>query len=57
MTTRTDYVNRYNSVLQTTSYNFTATGTTSEVCVGVVKAVPIHKKKNYSTLFRSVDAV
>ena len=45
MTTRTDYVNRHNSVLQTTSYNFTATGTTSEVCVGVMKAVPIHKKK------------
>ena len=43
--TVTDYVNRYNSVLQTSSYNFTATGTTSEVCVGVVKAVPIHKKK------------
>lgn len=55
LTTRTDYVNRYNSVLQTTSYNFTATGTTSEVCVGVVKAVPIHKK-NYSALFRSLDA-
>ena len=57
LTTRTDYVNRHNSVLQTTSYNFTATGTTSEVCVGVVKAVPIHKKKTYSALFRPVDAV
>lgn len=49
LTTRTDYVNRHSSVLQTTLYNFTATGTTSEVCVGVVKAVPIHKKILLST--------
>ena len=55
LTTRTDYVNRHNSVLQTTSYNFTATRTTSEICVGVVKAVPIHKKL-YSAFFGSVDA-
>lgn len=44
LSTRTDYVNKHPSVLQTTSYNFTQTGTTSEVCVGVVKPVPIHKK-------------
>ena len=44
LTTRTDYVNKHPSVLQTTSYNFTQTNTTLEVCVGVVKAVPIHKK-------------
>ena len=44
LTTRTDYVNKHPSVLQTTSYNFTQTSTTPEVCVGVVKAVPIHKK-------------
>ena len=44
-TTRTDYVNRHNSALQTTSYTFIATRTTSEICVEVVKAVPIHKKK------------
>ena len=44
LTTRTDYVNKHPSVLQTTSYNFTQSDTTSEVCVGVVKAVPIHKK-------------
>ena len=42
--TRTDYVNKHPSVLQTTSYNFTQTSTTPEVCVGVVKATPIHKK-------------
>ena len=44
LTTRTDYVNRHPSVLQTTSYNFTGTGTTPETCVGIVKAVPIHPK-------------
>ncbi len=44
LTTRTDYVNKYPSVLQTTSYNFTATSTTEEVCVGVVKAPKVHQK-------------
>ena len=44
LTTRTDYVNRYPSIIQTTSYNFTATETTGEVCVGVVKAIPVHQK-------------
>lgn len=44
LTTRTDYVNKTPSVLQTTSYNFTRTKTTPEVCVGVVKAAPIHQK-------------
>ena len=40
-------------MLQTTSYNFTGTPTTTEKCVGVVKAVPIHKKdptQHYSDL-------
>lgn len=32
------------SILQTTSYNFTGTETTSEACVGVVKAIPVHHK-------------
>ena len=52
LTTRTNYVNKTPSVLQTTSYNFTRTKTTAEVCVGVVKAVPIHKKNpaHYSDL-------
>ena len=31
VTTRTDYVNKYPSVLQTTSYNFSCTGSTPEV--------------------------
>lgn len=44
LTTRTDYVNRYPSVLQTTSYNFPATDTTEEICAGVVKAQPLHCK-------------
>ena len=44
LTTRTDYVNKYPSLLQTTSYNFSRTNTTGEVCVGIVKASPIHQK-------------
>lgn len=44
LSTRTEFVNKYPSVLQTTSYNFSRTSTTSEVCVGVVKAAPIHSK-------------
>ena len=44
LTTRTDYVNPYPSVLQTTSYNFAATETTIEVCAGVVKAKPLFPK-------------
>jgi len=44
LTTRTDYVNRYSSTLQTTSYNFSATDTTTESCVGVVKAQPLYHK-------------
>ena len=44
LTTHTDYVNRYPSVLQTSSYNFPRTRTTPEICAGVVKAVPLHQK-------------
>ena len=45
LTTRTDYVNKYASTLQTTSYNFTGTRSTTEICAGVVKApVSIHPK-------------
>jgi hypothetical protein len=43
LTTHTDYVNRYPSTLQT-SYHFTRTKTTPEVCAGVVKAAPVHPK-------------
>ena len=44
VTTRTDYVNKYPSVLQTTSYNFSASDTTPEVCVGVVKSSGTYPK-------------
>ena len=44
LTTRTDYVNKYPSVLQTTSYNFSSTDTTIEDCVGVVNASGTYPK-------------
>ncbi len=46
LTTHTDYVNRYLSSLQTSSYNFPRTNlkTSPELCAGVVKAVPLHSK-------------
>ena len=44
LTTHTDYVNPYPSVLQTSSYNFPRIHTTPEICAGVVKAVPLYHK-------------
>ena len=44
LTTKTDYVNKYPSTLQTTSYNFSSTGTKAEICAGFVKAIPLHQK-------------
>ncbi len=44
LTTHVDYVNRYPSVLQTTSYNFPSSKTTGEICVGVVKAQKLFQK-------------
>ena len=44
LTTHTDYVNKYPSLLQTTSYNFTASKTTKEKCAGVVKVAKIYPK-------------
>lgn len=44
LTTHTDYVNKYQSVLQTTCYNFTGSDTTPELCAGVVKAQPLFLK-------------
>ena len=44
VTTRTDFLNKHYTQLQTTSYNFTKTKTTSEVCIGVVKASGVHQK-------------
>ena len=43
--TRTDYVNKYKSILQTTNYNLNGTKTTGELCAGVVKAHVIYPKK------------
>ena len=44
LTTHTDYVSRYPAVLQTTSYNFSPTKTTSEMCAGVVKGSKVYPK-------------
>jgi len=41
LTTRTEFVNKYPSVLQTTSCNFTHTSTTDEIYVGAAK---LHQK-------------
>ena len=42
--TTTTYTNCYKSILQTTSYNFTKTKTTTELCAGVVKATGVYPK-------------
>lgn len=44
MTTHTDYVNKYSSVLQTSSYLFMGTETTLEQCAGVVKPHYVFEK-------------
>lgn len=44
LTTRTDYVNKYTSLLQTTSYLFEETETTPRTCVGVVKPHIVYEK-------------
>ena len=44
LTTHTDFLNKHQTQLQTTSYNFTKTSNTSEVCIGAVKAAGIHQK-------------
>ena len=44
LTTHTDYVNRYPSILQTTSYNFSRTENTEEMCAGIVKSSGIFPK-------------
>ena len=43
-TTRTDFMNKYSAQLQVTSYNFSKTSTSAEVCVGIVKASGLHEK-------------
>ena len=44
LTTKTDYQANYPNKLQTTSYNFTGTDNTGELCGGVLKAIPLHFK-------------
>ena len=44
VTTYTDYVNSYPSLLQTTSYHFSATKTTGVICTGVVKGAGVFEK-------------
>ena len=48
VTTYTDYVNKYPAVLQTTSYNFSATKTTPELTAGVVKASAVYLRIRHS---------
>ena len=43
-TTHTDFTNKYAAQLQVTSYNFSKTATSDEICVGVVKATGLHEK-------------
>ena len=56
LTTKSDYVNKYPSSLQTTSYNFLSTGTTAEICAGIGKATPLHSK-NPAQHFHDLNAI
>ena len=44
LTTHTDNVKKYKSVLQTTNYNFTGTKTSSKMCAGVLKPHVLYLK-------------
>ncbi len=44
VTTRTDFTNKYSAQLQVTSYNFSKTMNSDEVCFGIVKASALHEK-------------
>lgn len=56
LATRTDYVNKYPSTLQTTCYNFPGTETTGEICMGVVKA-PVLFNKNSAQHLADLEAI
>lgn len=43
-TTWTHFLNKYSAQLQVTSYNFSKTSTSDEVCIGIVKASGLHEK-------------
>ena len=44
LTRRTDFVNNYSALLQTSAYLFPETGTTPKVCFGVVKPRAVYEK-------------
>ena len=44
LTTQTDFVNYYPSLLPTSLYNFAKTGTTVALCAGIVKASGLYSK-------------
>ena len=44
LTTRTDFVNNYSALLQTSCYLFPETGTTPKVCAVVVKPRVVYEK-------------
>ena len=44
VTTFTDFLNKHQTLLQTTSYNFLKTNTATDVCLGIVEASAIHQK-------------
>ena len=43
-TTRTDFTSKFAAQLQVTSYNFSKTTTSDEICIGLVKATGLHEK-------------
>ena len=51
-TTRVDYVNKYSSILQTTSYHIMESNTTPQACIGVVKDQVNFQKKSSTTCCR-----
>ena len=44
LTTHTEFLNKHQTQLQTTSYNFTETSAASEVCAAIVKPAGVHQK-------------
>ena len=46
VTTQIDFLNKHQTQLQTTSFNFTKIKTTTEVCIGAVKASGVHQKNS-----------
>ena len=44
LTTRRDFLNKYQAQLPVTNYNFSKTASPDEQCVGVVKASVLHEK-------------